>query len=727
MPIPEEHTPREATITVSASDSLLPDSADFRCDGTADEVQINLAIAALAAGGGKVLLLDGSYDIADEIVLPSNIEFAGQGWSTVLTYSGTDDTIMITADVKDNILIHSMKLDGGNLASHILNIRNVNGFEVHSLYIGNPRQAGGVLYTSGIDTGEQALQHGFIHHNYLDCNSRGQALYATVHAHDITFSDNVIIEPYDNGIDIGGVSAAHPCQRIIFHNNVIYKTQGIGYGVSIRGKSLDINVSDNFIHVTTGHGIGVILATTPYPQDIIIDSNRISGINTGSRDGIYIQAANNAGHIAIRNNQISVAGSGRSGIYIARAFKFDITNNMILDCPDNGIHLTDGQGTVCGNQIYSAGGHGISAGTALDNCSFNNNRIEDPTNDGMYLELTDHCSVVGNVIDNPGSEGINLASTTNCSIVGNVIHAAGSHGIIVTGSDNLISSNVIEACTTRGISASVSNTIISNNRVVDTAGAGIRLYNGTGNVLVGNICLDTRVGGARTQTHGIMEAGTTDDYNIIQGNNLTNNVTADLLVIGLHTIAYSNHNESFMDIQAVTANYVVTAEDISGGGDIVCTLAAQPDVPRNLTLTVTDGNASISAFTITVVGVDAKGNAVTEAWVFGGGLVQTGVVAFATVTSITITDLVGAGVGDTVDVGIGSKLGLANIIYATADVYKATRTTGGAGAATAGDYSGAGNITVNATYHTVDMATGAGIVAGDCYAVSYKHNLNIVT
>lgn len=181
---------------------------------------------------------------------------------------------------------------------------------------------------------------------------------------------------------------------------------------------------------------------------------------------------------------------------------------------------------------------------------------------------------------------------------------------------------------------------------------------------------------------------------------------------------YDRHSDLFMDVLAEDDDKVVAAEDISGGGDITCTLDGQPDVPRNLTLKVTDGDASISAFTITATGVDAKGNTITEVFVFADGLIQTGSKAFATVSSVEITDLAGAGAGDLVDVGIGSKLGLSNVIYETGDVYKCTKN--------GADYSGAGNITPNVTYNTVDVSTGGAIVVDDDFRILYKSNLNII-
>jgi len=180
--------------------------------------------------------------------------------------------------------------------------------------------------------------------------------------------------------------------------------------------------------------------------------------------------------------------------------------------------------------------------------------------------------------------------------------------------------------------------------------------------------------------------------------------------------------EYFNDVLAVDTNHVVAAEDLTAGLPITCTLAAQPDVPRNVTITVTDGDTGISAFTITVTGVKAKGFGsgtanTTEVFVFAGGLVQVGVEAFSTITSVVVSGLVGDGAGDTLDVGIGSKLGLANVIYATTDVYKVKKNNA--------DLAVAG-YTVNATYDTVDVSTGGAITGGDDFAIWYKNHQNVI-
>lgn len=84
----------------------------------------------------------------------------------------------------------------------------------------------------------------------------------------------------------------------------------------------------------------------------------------------------------------------------------------------------------------------------------------------------------------------------------------------------------------------------------------------------------------------------------------------------------------------------------------------QPDVPRNVVVNFTDANASIDAFSFTVAGTAQDGSAVSETFLFAGGLDQVGSKIFAKITSFTLTSINGNGAGDTLDVGYGVKFGV---------------------------------------------------------------------
>ena len=61
---------RASRLTVGTSASGWTEKdCDYLCDGTADDVEINAAIEALN-NGGEIVLLDGAYNITNQILLP---------------------------------------------------------------------------------------------------------------------------------------------------------------------------------------------------------------------------------------------------------------------------------------------------------------------------------------------------------------------------------------------------------------------------------------------------------------------------------------------------------------------------------------------------------------------------------------------------------------------------------------------------------------------------------
>ena len=58
---------------------------DLLCDGTADEEEINYALSRAYVPGGKVLLLDGTYNVSDSVVIHnSNVTLEGSGPGTCI-------------------------------------------------------------------------------------------------------------------------------------------------------------------------------------------------------------------------------------------------------------------------------------------------------------------------------------------------------------------------------------------------------------------------------------------------------------------------------------------------------------------------------------------------------------------------------------------------------------------------------------------------------------------
>lgn len=106
-----------AIITVAASDSLKKDLADYVCDGTDDQEEINNAIASLPDTGGMVVLLEGTYNISASIkILKSNVTLIGCGWATKLfLVNGANCNVIEVGDgatALENVTIARLQIDG---------------------------------------------------------------------------------------------------------------------------------------------------------------------------------------------------------------------------------------------------------------------------------------------------------------------------------------------------------------------------------------------------------------------------------------------------------------------------------------------------------------------------------------------------------------------------------------------------------------------------------------
>ena len=86
---------------------------DYLCDGTADDVEIKAAIAALRSTGGEVILLDGKYTLASTITISvNNTTLQGNGAKLERAFAGTSgNTGMIVVNAS-NCTIRGIVIDG---------------------------------------------------------------------------------------------------------------------------------------------------------------------------------------------------------------------------------------------------------------------------------------------------------------------------------------------------------------------------------------------------------------------------------------------------------------------------------------------------------------------------------------------------------------------------------------------------------------------------------------
>jgi parallel beta-helix repeat protein len=88
--------------------------ADYYTDGTADHSEINTAITAVnTAGGGVVLLKEGTYNISGNINLKSNVRLVGVGLGTIIYQTNSSNIAgsIVNCTSLTNFSIENLKLD----------------------------------------------------------------------------------------------------------------------------------------------------------------------------------------------------------------------------------------------------------------------------------------------------------------------------------------------------------------------------------------------------------------------------------------------------------------------------------------------------------------------------------------------------------------------------------------------------------------------------------------
>lgn len=110
---------------------------------------------------------------------------------------------------------------------------------------------------------------------------------------------------------------------------------------------------------------------------------------------------------------------------------------------------------------------------------------------------------------------------------------------------------------------------------------------------------------------------------------------------------------------------IVTTTDMIAAAYFV---DAQPDVPRNITVSATAVGAADTLGTISVVGTNYDDEAITEVITPVAGNTVAGLLAFKTVVSVTGVDWVIGEGNDTIIVGTGNEIGLPILLDSATEI-----------------------------------------------------------
>jgi hypothetical protein len=375
---------RFATKTIAASNALDTTKADFDAVAPAisAHVTIQAALNALPAGGGKVLLSEGLFDIGAQISVPANCSVEGMGASTILrVHAGVD-------------LGHSGGLGGGLFDG------TTNNVSISNLQIDGNR-ANAAVNVSGCQNNGVWL---YTNLTIVNCDSAGITTVANAIITDCTFNNC----GGGGGGATGTASIDVRAGTVIIANNSIIMPNLANPGIRLGG------------------GVG------------IVTSNHITGNTASATHGIETDGANG---LFISNNRIINCSNGihlgatnNEGDFIL------VGGNFIQGCTGWGILIETGGGqlgtddAIKDNYIRSCAGGILIQFDAGDSISITNNTIVGHTNKGIHLlggnpgGIT-NAYVTDNLIRGAGAGTTGLLISANCStctVINNDCHAGGA-------------------------------------------------------------------------------------------------------------------------------------------------------------------------------------------------------------------------------------------------------------------------------------------------------------
>lgn len=88
--------------------------ADYTCDGVQDNIQFQLALNALPAGGGKIVVLTGNYVFAATVTRAiDNVEIQGNGYASYIANDG--GTALFSAGAQNRWIFRDFRTDAGSI------------------------------------------------------------------------------------------------------------------------------------------------------------------------------------------------------------------------------------------------------------------------------------------------------------------------------------------------------------------------------------------------------------------------------------------------------------------------------------------------------------------------------------------------------------------------------------------------------------------------------------
>ena len=287
---------RAATFVVAASDASADSKqfADYVCDGTADDVQISAAIAALPSMGGKVVLSEGEFNITSDIVInTSATKLVGQGrGATILTAqtgvtNAVIDIVTNTAAELDDVTVEGIKMD--------VNSKTVDGIRVYCADATDYYSAWRLKLAELDIRGVPSTYHG------IDIDAIQASLLSNI------FMNNV-----GNGLRIRDFSKGGPTGNSLAENISVRKVKQDGIGIDFDSCAQMAGLHLHVLNETNGP-TGIVGIRAYRASHVHIDFVDIENVLVGVKCDGTASPFDIAQDFSINGGYIGLKGTGETG------------------------------------------------------------------------------------------------------------------------------------------------------------------------------------------------------------------------------------------------------------------------------------------------------------------------------------------------------------------------------------------------------------------------------
>lgn len=353
-----------ATYTVAAQDSQNDHLADYVCDGTSDETEINQAISDLPSGtGGHIYLMEGNYTIDEPITDQGMVDVVleGAGRGTKITLADETDTNMVDLASTKSWTIMNLWLDG--------NRANQSDDGNREIQCGIYADGSSDLIVKNNFVRETQYSGIRIQPDYVDTPVEGSPMTPVIiFGNDVRdVGDDGNSDVADDGISLAG-DQNDGYESVRIQNNTV-KNASHHYGIELAGEAHkkitvvnntietsqqginphDVNgvtVSSNVIENISDSGIACGSDTSDLHATVTSNVIKDTG-NSGSEAGIKLFNVN-ARYSTVTGNTIS---DGYNGIWVDSDTEYNVvTSNTIEDMSNQNI-IDDGSGNIVNNNI----------------------------------------------------------------------------------------------------------------------------------------------------------------------------------------------------------------------------------------------------------------------------------------------------------------------------------------------------------------------------------------